>query len=64
MKVPAHICEYCGSVCECNNIECSHREEFTDNPSQCDICGLTDDHSLECPNDNSPFANLLIDGFD
>lgn len=31
---------------------------------QCDICGLTDDHSIDCPHDNSPFANLIREGFD
>lgn len=32
--------------------------------SQCNTCGLTDDHSIDCPNNNSPFSELIRNGYD
>jgi len=31
---------------------------------QCNICGLTDDHSIGCTNNNSPFNELITNGYD
>lgn len=56
------VCSKCGETTE--PIEEFEVHEDYEEESQCDICGLTDDHSIECPNNNSPFANLVRDGFD
>ncbi len=42
-------------------------ELYADQYSYCDLCGrdLTiEDHFLDCPNNDSPFARLLQDGYD
>lgn len=39
-------------------------DEIIDQFEQCNVCGLTDDHSMECPNNNSPFNELITNGYD
>ena len=56
------VCSKCGETTE--PLEEFEPDEEYEDETQCDICGLTDDHSLECPNNNSPLANLIRDGYD
>lgn len=51
---------------ECNCI-CHERDEDNEYPDwhECDICGGIDgDHALLCPENESPYANLVRDGYD
>ena len=56
------VCSKCGETTE--PLEEFEPDEEYEEERECSICGLTDDHSLECPNNNSPFANLIRDGYD
>lgn len=46
------------------NIFDSDDEDIIDQFEQCNICGLTDDHAIGCPNNNSPFNELITNGYD
>lgn len=46
------------------NIFYSDDEDIIDQFEQCNICGLTDDHAIGCPNNNSPFNELITNGYD
>lgn len=44
-------CRWCGPNCKCEVV--------------CDICHMVNgEHDLHCPENESPYANLLRDGFD
>lgn len=37
-------------------------EDFEDH--ECNLCGMVGDHNIGCPDNDSPFANLIREGFD
>lgn len=39
-------------------------EEDHEQDHECSICGKINDHELSCPDNHSPFANLIRDGYD
>lgn len=46
-------CRWCEGECKCFEV------------SECNICmGENGDHDINCPENDSPFAMLLRDGFD
>lgn len=55
-------CSLCGATTE--PLSEFEPDEDYEEESQCNVCGLTDDHSIECPNNNSPFAELIRNGYD
>lgn len=55
-----HICEYCNCQCTCNKIPCSCCQEY----DKCPICDEVTGHTNDCPYDDSPFGNLIREGFD
>ena len=71
----AHHCPTCGLKCHCGgdiddlilseNYCCEHCEESDEDDWPCDFCGMdNDNHSNGCPNNHSPFNNLVTNGFD
>lgn len=43
-----------------------HEEDYTFSGGECDYCGAneTESHSLNCPGNSSPYAQLINEGYD
>lgn len=41
-----------------------NEEDYYEPEPECHICGKVDGHHSGCPEDNSPYAQLLRDGYD
>lgn len=57
-----HDADYCTDCFEAVFIDDDDNDDDTE--QECNICGEIDGHRLGCPDDQSPFALLIRDGYD